>query len=265
MDGKKGKIILVLFLILVILSLTLAGAGFYLLQNEKQLNLSLQSQLKDVREKYKAAEAKFIESRKIISQMDEKLAESASRIERLNREVQQEKGARLDDQSALRQAQLELDKQRGLRNDLEGQLRKSREELKGLKLQLAGLEKAEDKESKIMVASGDIELGEIIVKPESAKNKEVRKSSGSSTKAEPGISVPVGNVMVVSKEYDFAVIDLGSKDGVKPGDRFAVFRNDKFQGNLIVEKIHDLMSAVTFESARIKKVIREGDKVFRCE
>ncbi|MFC1675269.1 hypothetical protein ACFL1K_05245 [Candidatus Omnitrophota bacterium] len=265
MDGKKGKIILVVFLILVILSLTLAGAGFYLLQNEKQINLSLQAQLEDVREKYKAAEAKFVESRKIISSMDEKLAEATSRIDRLNKEVQREKGARLENQSALAQVKLELDKQKGLREALEAKLRKARVELKGQKVQLDNLGKAKDKESKIVVASGDIELGEIIVTPESAKNKQVRKSSRSSTKAEPEISGPEGNVMVVNKEYDFAVIDLGSKDGVKPGDKFAVFRKNKFQGNLIVEKIDDSMSAASFESALLKKRIRKGDKALRCE
>ena len=67
--------------------------------------------------------------------------------------------------------------------------------------------------------------------------------------------------MVLNKEYNFAVINLGSTDGVNIGDLFSVYHNDKYIGDVKIEKVHDSMSAAGFESTAIKDNISEGDKV----
>jgi hypothetical protein len=68
-------------------------------------------------------------------------------------------------------------------------------------------------------------------------------------------------VLVVNKDYNFAVINLGSKDGVALGNEFAVYRNNKFIGDMKVEKVHDAMSAAGFSSGDMKDKVSEGDKV----
>jgi hypothetical protein len=54
-----------------------------------------------------------------------------------------------------------------------------------------------------------------------------------------------GKVVVVNREYNFIVVDLGYKDDIELGDILAVFRGGKYIGEAQVEKIYDSMSAAT--------------------
>ncbi len=69
--------------------------------------------------------------------------------------------------------------------------------------------------------------------------------------------------MVVNKEYNFVVINLGSKDGVSLGDMFTLVRGKSSIGDIKVEKLHDSMSAAGFISEDLKNKVREGDKVVK--
>jgi hypothetical protein len=57
------------------------------------------------------------------------------------------------------------------------------------------------------------------------------------------------------------VISLGSKDGVKTGDKFSVYHNNRYVGDVTVEKVHDSMAASGFASVDMKDNVSEGDKV----
>ena len=70
-----------------------------------------------------------------------------------------------------------------------------------------------------------------------------------------------GKVLVVNKEYNFAVISLGSKDGVAVGNTFLVYHDNKSIGEIKVEKLHDSMAAAGFVSQDVKDKIGEGDRV----
>jgi hypothetical protein len=123
-----------------------------------------------------------------------------------------------------------------------------------------------------------IELGTIVVSPEAKlsatkakKTKEVKKAvkKAAPVKEEAKKSAaPVaaaakleGNILVVNKDYNFVVINLGSKEGVKAGNVFGVYHNDKYMGEVKVEKVHESMSAAGLASNNMKDVINEGDKV----
>ena len=69
-----------------------------------------------------------------------------------------------------------------------------------------------------------------------------------------------GKVTVINKEYNFAVINLGQKDGINTGDQFTVSRDGKVIGEIKVEKVHDSMSAAGF-AAELKDLIKENDLV----
>ena len=69
-----------------------------------------------------------------------------------------------------------------------------------------------------------------------------------------------GKISVVNNEYNFVVINLGSKDGVKLNDEFSVLRSGKVIGNLKIEKVHELMSAAGF-APELKDNIKENDVV----
>jgi hypothetical protein len=118
-------------------------------------------------------------------------------------------------------------------------------------------------ESKIKeLEAKKVELGNIVVSPE----PKTTKSKATQPKAEKKeLSAPAqgaqGKVLVVNKDYNFAVINLGSKDNVNLDDVFSIYHNDKYVGDIKVEKVHDSMSAAGFLSPDIKDKVNEGDKV----
>ena len=70
-----------------------------------------------------------------------------------------------------------------------------------------------------------------------------------------------GKVLVVNKDYNFLVVNLGAKEGVNVGDVFSVYHNNKYAGDVKVEKVHDAMSAAGFTSADMANKVSEGDRV----
>ena len=65
----------------------------------------------------------------------------------------------------------------------------------------------------------------------------------------------------INKEYNFAVLSFGSRDGINVGDLFSVYHNGNYIGDLRIEKLHDSMSAANFVTPDLKDKIAEGDKV----
>jgi hypothetical protein len=70
-----------------------------------------------------------------------------------------------------------------------------------------------------------------------------------------------GRLLVVNKDYNFVVINLGSKDGISVGQMFTVYSGDKETGEIKVEKVHDSMAAAGFVNPAMKDKVREGDKI----
>jgi hypothetical protein len=68
-------------------------------------------------------------------------------------------------------------------------------------------------------------------------------------------------VMTVNRKFNFVVINLGLKDGVKMGDRVVTERDGKPSGVAEVEKLYDSFSAATIVEERESGAIREGDAV----
>ncbi|MDP3790134.1 MAG: hypothetical protein Q8R48_07025 [Candidatus Omnitrophota bacterium] len=69
-----------------------------------------------------------------------------------------------------------------------------------------------------------------------------------------------GKVLVVNKEYNFIVTDMGSDDQIALGDILTVFRDGKYVGEGQVEKIYDTMSASTILKETKPGAIQINDK-----
>lgn len=72
-----------------------------------------------------------------------------------------------------------------------------------------------------------------------------------------------GKVLVVNKDYNFAVINLGARDGVAAGDVFSFYKGDRSSGKAKVGKVHDSMAALDFLSADMRETVSEGDRAIR--
>ncbi len=262
----KGKIAIILLTALILISLSLAGSVFYMLQQERKHSLSLQEELDDTKAKLQVKVSELGKYKDAAFALEARLKEANDNTDKLNIGLQQEKDAKQQALYELEQSKAALEQQKSLRADLEKKVNQAQAEMQKLQAQLKDLtSKKDDLEAKLKDLQGKsqgVELGTIVVSnegagatPPAAKNV-AREQAG--TAATSGVG---GKVLVLNKDYNFAVLNLGSKDGVRIGDVFSVYHGNKYIGDVKVEKVHDSMSAAGFASAEMKGKISEGDKV----
>jgi len=233
----------------------------------------------------KIAQTKFDDSQKEVATLGLKLNESQAQIVTLTGNLEQEKNTKEEALTQIRQLKSDLEKQKGLRGDLENKLKQAGNDLGQILVKLNDLESQKaELETKVkgleeqakQALTRDVELGKIVVSPDAATGAETLQTTESDLSSEsattsPSVSVKeerqesasglTGKVLVLNKEYNFAVINLGSADGVNIGDIFSVYHNNNYIGDVKIEKVHDSMSAAGFVSTAIKDNISEGDKV----
>lgn len=279
--SDKIKSPILLLIVLIVVSLSLAGGVFYMLQKERAKTVSLQEELDDVKMKQKVTEAKLDESKKTISGLEVKMQEAKIQIDKINNVLAQEKAAREDALNQVTQLKGDLEQQKTLRGDLEKKLSTAQKDTEKIQVQLKDLsskktdleKKIKDLEAQAKAAQDQgVELGTVIVTPETSVVVSTQSGKPAAEKqaavAKPAGKQPVksaseGKVLVINKDYNFAVIDLGAKDGIELGNIFTVFHNNKNIGEVKVEKVHDSMAAAGFVSPDTKDKISEGDKVVR--
>lgn len=271
---RKGAIILPILIALIVISSSLAGVSFYLYQKEHAQNIQLQDQLTELGQRQRISEAKLEDTKKAASELTLKLQEANSKVDSLTEELNQEKSALTEASNKLEQANADLQQQKSLREDLEGRLKASADEGKQIKEQIKIIQQQkaqlEDKIKNMEAGSEGVELGRVIVNSEGAVvddtvrgKSRIAKDSAKSQNAAKKPASPAaleGKVMIVNKEFNFAVINLGSKDNINVADEFSVSREGKYIGDLKVEKVHESMSAAGF-AAELKDQIKENDKI----
>jgi hypothetical protein len=269
--GQSGKTTFLL-IILIIISLGLAGGVFYLFQQEQARSIELQAELDELSAKYSVAEGKVRESDSIIKNLDSQLQEAKGKLESSGEELRKAQEAQKVAEEELGRIKADLDTQQSLRVKLENELNSSQTALKKAQKQLKELEgkknlletKIGTLEKKTSKDESDVELGTIVVAPpdaQTAVTSPVKQQTPAKTTSQAAVSE--GKVLVVNKEYNFAVINLGSKDGAALGDVFYVYHSNKYIGDITLEKIHDSMAAAGFTSSKIKSRIAEGDRVVK--
>lgn len=250
------------------------------LDEYKKKASGLELKLKDTQNQIEALTAD-LESQKVAK------SDALTQVESVRAELALQKNARADLEKKFAQAQDDIKKSQDQISVMETKKVELESKIKDLEI------KSNDLETKLK----GIELGTIVVpsqevapvkgkkKTDKKTNKKTeKKASANDLKKEASkkevkkeakvevvkaakvpVSTPVanleGSVLVVNKDYNFAVINLGTKDKVREGDIFSVYHQDKFIGDLKVEKVHDAMSAAGFVSDDIKDQITEADKV----
>ncbi|MFA5100642.1 MAG: hypothetical protein WC547_07160 [Candidatus Omnitrophota bacterium] len=261
MAGQNtGLKLLVVFLLII--SLGLGGGGYVMLKQEKDRSMKLEEQLNETQRKYRDARAEVDSKNMKISGLESSLESASSQISSLNTKIATEQAAKNDALARLEELKTEASKKSA---DLEKKLSKSEGALREVDTRLkemeAQLKSAETKkaelEKKVKALEekvSSVELGTIVVSPEPAVVSKKAESAKPAKMLE-------GKVLVVNKDYRFAVINLGSKDGIVAGTVFSVTHNNKNVGDVKVEKVHDTMSAAGFVTPDLKDKIIEGDSV----
>ncbi len=138
-----------------------------------------------------------------------------------------------------------LDTERKEKLTLTEDLAKAKQSYQALSNELTTLRQAKEaleKRVKEMLSARAKEAEQIVVKPPEKKALE-------------------GKVLVVNREFGFAVMNLGSKDGIASGTIFSVWKQDKEVGKVQVERIYENMSAANIIGEPQKGQIQEGDSV----
>ena len=265
MSANKGKVFILIFLI--IFSLSLAALTFYFFQQELGKNKSLQEELEDLRTRQKVGEMKLEDALKKSSEIERQWRDAKYQVEYLTQELENKD---LSYQNMLQ----ETDDLKGIlkekeaaENDLRQRLTQTQSRIKDLEEQISQLESEKTlltneitnlEEEK---SSQSVELGEIVVGSQPTQTAPSIATSSPPQIQKPYITVDEGQVLVVNKKYNFAVIDLGMREGVKFNDTFSVYRGDNYIGDIRVEKVHESMSAAAFLTPGVKDKIRERDRV----
>jgi len=268
--NRKGAIPVFILIAVILIFVVLAAGSLLLYQKERNDNVQLKSQIEEVTALKRSAENKLDESKKVIAELQAKLQESKDEISALTGEVERERASRQETAAKIEQLISDLEQQKTLRADLENKLISAQDEGKKIKAQLKDLESQKsDLESKVkdLEAARNVELGKVVVYPDAADktraksgNKKTDVAAAQAKDKAAKKAVLEGKVLVVNKEFNFIVFNLGNKDGVQTGSEFSVYHADKYVGDVKVEKVHEAMSAAEF-SANIKDRLFENDKV----
>ncbi len=277
--NRKGTVSVIILIGLIIISLGLAASASYFYQKEHAKTIQLQEQLDELNARQRVTEDKLGESKKMAMDFQLKLQAAKTEIDSLTGELAGEKTARMEASSKLEQTMADLEQQKAKREDLENKLNQSQDDSKKIKEQIKVIEqqKAElEAKIKSLEPASTVELGKVVVNNEtSAIDAKAKARAEAKMKANiparhpakvekkekaPQVKSLEGKIVVVNKENNFVVLNLGSKDGVSMGDEFSVSRAGKTIGEVKVEKVHESMSAAGF-ATELKDIISENDKV----
>lgn len=278
MTDKTKLPILVVLILLMVVSLLLAFAEYRILQKERAKSFALQHDLAGLKVKHSLVEKELADSARKVSDLQTKLEEAQAEVDVLNVSLEEEKTAKEDALAQVSKINYDLEKYKNIESDLETKVNKAQADMKSAfeKLNAAESEKAElegkinDLEARleqIQIEESQeqkVELGTIQVVPQIG---EPTVSEGTAVSVEQPQEEEIvrgsseGKVLVVNKDYNFVVINLGVKDGVRVGDIFSVYHNNKYAGDVKVEKLHDSMAAADFLSKDMRDKVSEGDKI----
>jgi hypothetical protein len=254
----KAKASIIILVILLILSLSGAVTGFYSFQKERIKLIALNEELDDLKVKKRIVENKLEESTKIIGDLNVQLDSTRTKIEELNTELDKEKSEKNKLFSQIQNLETQLKEQEEVKKELETKQIQAQEKIKELQASLQRFQTSKE-ELKTQLdrykTREEVTLGKIIVgekKPVEVKEASVTELDSSKLE---------GRVLVLNKDYDFAVINLGSLNGLSSGELFSVYKEGIHIGDIQAERVQEAMSAFGFLSEEIKDTIQEGDNV----
>ncbi len=265
LHGRAGKMLVPLLTVLAVISMIGVGAVGYVLQQEREKRQATERELHQA-----LAESEDLKGRlDDLQQSKTKIEEELGRIRKEYASAQAELAKAVESREALSKSVEDREREIGrLTRDLEqvrteskqasGQLTELQGERETMKKQLADLEHAKsDLEAKVLELSSrpTVELDKVLV---------------TNDKGQPGSPVPVsattgsgreGQVVVINREYDFIVMNLGKNHGLSVGQEFQVVRGAEVLGKVKVEKVYDELSAAAILPDSHKDAIKEGDAV----
>lgn len=259
---------------------SLAAFSFYAAKNtERTKRIAVEQELMQTKEAIQRLSKEKEELSKAKEALDEQVTTLKQQAEMVSGQLAQEKRAREALTAELAQARKEgsqwkvqLDSEQKEKVALTEDLAKAKQSYQALSNELTTLRQAKEaleKRVKEMLAERAKQAEQIVVTPSAGAAGTVPAPSLTPPTGSVGVvsAVPAGKaplegkILVVNREFNFVVMNLGSKDGVRAGNRYSVFKGTKRIGAVEVERIYDNLSAANVLEEEKKGEIREGDVV----
>lgn len=258
-----------LVLIIALVTTTVAALNFFVGRNaERAKRVWAEDQLQRITRAKDALEKERDDLAGAKQALEQQLNDASAQAKTVSDALAEEKRAREALTAELAQARDEsndakgqLDLERKEKLTLTEDLAKAKQSYQALSNELTTLRQAKEaleKRVKEMLAARAKEAEKIVVTPPPA--------AGSAIPALPAPGAPAakaltGKVLVVNREFNFVVANLGSKDGIRAGSRYEILRGGQRIATAEVEKIYDNMSAANLLGEQKKLDIKEGDEV----
>jgi len=252
MKPKIGTIVLSIALVVALA----AAATFYLGRNaEMAKRIWTEDQLDRITSAKEGLEKERDELVSAKEAMETQLGDLTEQAKTLAEQMAQEKRARetlTTELASARKRATDLKKQteaeRREKATVTAELSKAKQSYQALSNELTTLRQAKEaleRRVKEMLAARAKSANQIVVRPTPEAAPEQLE----------------GRILVVNKEFNFVVLNLGSKDKLQAGDRFVVYRDGDRVGSVEVNRIYENMAAADVLEEETRDPIREGDTV----
>lgn len=254
-DKAKGPVMLLI--ILLIVAIVAAFLGFIGLQREKQNSAVLSEKIEGLEEKKQAAERENITLKQKIDELSQDISKLQTKVKDFDAELALINNDLASERKAKEDALSEAQSLRNIKSELEAKLKINEEKINNLNSELTATKGArqelERKLKELEARSQDVQLDRIVVSGG-------QKSASDISEIEESSQLE-GKVLVVNKEYDFIVVNLGQKDNINIGDKLEVLHLNKKIGEVKIEEVRDTMSVAIPLAQDLVRQISEDDKV----
>ena len=279
---QSGKMVVPLLSVLAALAMGVAAVAIYLQMQEREVRMarerelqlataendSLKTHLQEVEVAKSKMEEDLSRAKKDVLESREELAKSVEAQQVLSKSIE-------DREQEITRLTKDLSQTKDEAQKTGAQITSLQRERDDVKRQVADLERAKSQlESKVMELSSSsqqmdsgqptVELDKIFVSSSpssSSVTSAVSPMTSSSVLPVTSSSDAGGEVVVVNREYDFVVMNLGKNHGLSIGQEFQIVRGNQVLGKVKVEKVYDELSAAAILPESQKNSIREGDSV----
>ncbi len=266
----------------ILLSLALIGAlvGAVVIFLDRNKEQARRIWVEDQLEKIKAAKVSLEQERdelaKVKATLETQLTDANSQAKKLSEELATEKRSRDAVSDELNKARTEAsDLSRKMqtveaeKKSVSDELARAKQSYQALSNELTTLRQAKEaleRRVKEMLTTQSSEAERIVVKPAAVPGTAAvpvaavsgAKPAASAVSSGAGLA---GKVLVVNKEFNFVVVNIGAKDGLQNSSRVEISRSGKKIGSAQVERLYDNMAAATVLIEEQKGQIKEGDAV----
>jgi hypothetical protein len=285
--GRQGRAIIPVLGAFTAVAIIVAGAAITLQMQERNLRLAKERELALAKSENADLQDRLGELRTSKQQIEESLTRAKAQLDEAAQQLSTERQEREELTKNLEGRQREIERLtkdveeiRTERTELSEQAAKLKAQLKSAQRQLASAEKAkEDMQAKMlempMPAGFDqpsVNLDPVVVRNQSQAGAAMDPAalSAAGPVSMPALSAPSpvnasnistnqGQVVVVNRDYDFVVMNLGRNHGLEIGQEFQVIHGSEVVARIKVEKVYDELAAAAIMPDSKKDAIREGD------